>query len=76
MKTIDLLILAPLGSILALAFAAYLAVKILKKSEGTEDMIRIADAVREGAYAYLKRQYAGVAIFFGVMFIVLLALAL
>jgi len=74
--TVDLLILAPLGSILALAFAGYLAVKILKKSEGTEDMIRIADAVREGAYAYLKKQYTGVAIFFGVMFIVLLVLAL
>ena len=72
----DPLILAPVGSILALTFAGYLAVKILKKSEGSEDMVRIADAVREGAYAYLKRQYSGVAIFFGVMFFILIALAL
>ncbi len=72
----DLLILAPFGSILALLFAVYLAAKILRKSEGTEDMVRIADAVREGAHAYLRRQYAGVAIFFGVMFIVLMVLAL
>jgi len=72
----DLLILAPLGSILALGFAAYLAVRIMKKSEGTDDMIKIADAVREGARAYLKRQYMGVTLFFGVMFAVLIALAL
>ncbi len=50
--------------------------KILKTSEGTGEMIAIADAVREGAYAYLKRQYSGVAIFFGAMFIVLIGLAL
>ncbi len=68
--------LAPLGSVLALAFAGYLAVRILRNSEGTEDMVRIADAVREGSYAYLKRQYTGVAIFFGVMFLVLITLSL
>jgi K(+)-stimulated pyrophosphate-energized sodium pump len=72
----DLLFLAPLGSVAALLFAGYLVYKILKKSEGTEAMIKIADAVREGAYAYLKRQYAGVAIFFAVMFVILIALAL
>lgn len=72
----DLLILAPLGSVLALAFAGYLSMKILGKSEGSDDMIKIAEAVREGAYAYLKRQYSGVAIFFAVMFVVLIALAL
>jgi len=72
----DLLYLAPLGSVLALAFAAYLAFRILQASEGTKAMIEIADAVRQGAYAYLKRQYMGVAIFFAAMFIVLIALAL
>jgi K(+)-stimulated pyrophosphate-energized sodium pump len=71
----DLLLLAPMASVLALAFAGYLAFKILKKSEGTEDMVAIANAVREGAHAYLKRQYSGVAIFFGVMFVVLLFLS-
>lgn len=72
----DLLLLAPIGSVLALVFAGYLAFKILKKSEGTEDMVAIANAVREGAHAYLKRQYLGVAIFFGVMFVVLMFLSL
>jgi len=71
----DLLILAPVGATLALLFAAYLAVRILAKSEGAKDMVEIADAVRLGSRAYLKRQYAGVAIFFAVMFIVLIYLA-
>lgn len=72
----SLLNLAPAGSVLALLFAFYLARKILAKSEGTSEMIGIAEAVREGARAYLKRQYAGVAAFFAVMFIVLVFLSL
>ncbi|MCX5667488.1 MAG: sodium-translocating pyrophosphatase [Candidatus Omnitrophica bacterium] len=71
----DLLNLAPIGSVFALAFAAHLAVKVLKQDEGTEEMKSVAEAVRIGARAYLKRQYSGVAIFFGVMFVVLLFLA-
>ncbi len=71
----NLMIIVPCGSILALAFASYLVIKILRQSEGTDDMKRIAAAVREGAIAYLKRQYMAVALFFGVMFLVLLALA-
>jgi K(+)-stimulated pyrophosphate-energized sodium pump len=71
----DILWLAPVGSILALSFAAYLAFSILKKDEGNEKMREIAQAVRIGANAYLKRQYLGVALFFVVVFFILLALA-
>ena len=68
--------LAPVGSIMALAFAWYLAASILKQDEGNEKMREIAQAVREGARAYLKRQYMGVSIFFLVVFCILLILAL
>ncbi|WP_094550705.1 sodium-translocating pyrophosphatase [Petroclostridium xylanilyticum] len=71
----DLLLLAPIGAIIALAFAGYLAYSVLKQSEGTEQMKKIAAAVREGANAYLKRQYTGVAIFFAVMVVILSILA-
>lgn len=71
----DLLLLAPLGSVFALAFAGFLAYRVLKESEGTEQMKKIAAAVRKGANAYLKRQYTGVAVFFAVMFVILFILA-
>jgi len=70
-----LLLLAPVGSVLALAFAGYLAYSVLKQSEGTDQMKKIAAAVRKGANAYLKRQYTGVAMFFSVMVIILSVLA-
>jgi len=75
MTGIDLLWLAPVGSIIALSFAACLYFSILKKDEGNETMREIAEAVRIGAKAYLKRQYLGVSLFFIVVFFILLALA-
>ncbi|KPK98764.1 MAG: potassium transporter [Omnitrophica WOR_2 bacterium SM23_72] len=75
MAGFDLLLLAPVGSILALCFAAYLVVFILKKEEGTDKMKEIAQAVRIGARAYLKRQYAVVSLFFVMVFCLLLYLA-
>lgn len=75
MAGFDLLLLAPIGSITALLFAVYLAFSILKQDEGNETMKEIAQAVRIGARAYLKRQYLGVSIFFIVVFFILLALA-
>jgi K(+)-stimulated pyrophosphate-energized sodium pump len=75
MSGIDLLWLAPVGSILALSFAAYLAISILKKDKGNERMCEIAQAVKIGARAYLKRQYLGVSIFFITVFLILLFLA-
>jgi K(+)-stimulated pyrophosphate-energized sodium pump len=71
----DLLWLAPVGSIFALSFAAYLYVSIMKKDEGNDQMKKIAQAVRIGARAYLKRQYMGVSIFFVSVFIILLLLS-
>jgi K(+)-stimulated pyrophosphate-energized sodium pump len=64
---LKLLLLAPIGSVLALLFAGYLAARVRKESEGTPDMVAIAEAVRVGAKAYLKRQYTGVAWFFAVV---------
>jgi len=75
MAHFDLLWLAPVGSITALMFAAYLAFSILQKDEGNERMREIAQAVRIGARAYLKRQYLGVSIFFLAVFLILLTLA-
>jgi len=62
--------IAPIGSLLALGFAIYFYKKMMEAPEGTEKMIEIARHVREGAYAYLFRQYSVVTM----VFVVLLAI--
>lgn len=68
--------LAPIGSLIALLFAFYLARKVMKTSEGNDLMASISKKIRIGANAYLKRQYTGVAIFFAAMFVILMVMAL
>jgi len=57
--------------ILALAYAEYLAVSILSKKQGTAKMQEISMAIREGAVAYLNRQYKTVAVFVVIIAILL-----
>ena len=52
---------APIGGIAALVMAYVFYGSVMKKSEGDDEMIRIAQAVRDGAMAYLTRQYKVVA---------------
>ncbi|MDD6158520.1 MAG: sodium/proton-translocating pyrophosphatase, partial [bacterium] len=63
------------GAFLALGFAVIQAKKVLSFSEGTEQMQKIAAAIRSGANAYLKRQYTTVLKVFAVVFVLLLAIA-
>lgn len=49
--------LVPASSILALCFAYYFYKQMMKVSEGTPQMVKIAAAVRRGAMSYLKQQY-------------------
>lgn len=51
----------PLASVLALAFAWFFFRQMMKESEGTELMAKIARHVRKGAMSYLKQQYKVVA---------------
>ncbi len=63
------------GAALAGGFAAYQARGVLGYAEGTEKMRKIALAVRKGADAYLRQQYAAVLKVFAAVFIVLLVLS-
>ncbi len=67
--------LAPLGAIVALGFAYKFYGDVMSHSEGTESMIDIAQAVREGAMAYLTRQYRMVGIVFAVLFVMFVVMA-
>ena len=62
------------GAVIALLFAVVQSRKVLKFSEGTELMQKIASSIRQGANAYLKRQYSTVARIFAVVFVILLIL--
>ena len=50
-----------LCSFLALAFALRLSQWVLKHDDGTPEMRTISDAIREGAEAFLRRQYNTIA---------------
>lgn len=56
--------IVPLASILALCFAYYFHKQMMKESEGTPQMIKVAAAVRKGAMSYLKQQYKVVTLVF------------
>ena len=63
------------GALVAGIFALMQAKKVMAYSEGTERMQKLAQAIREGANAYLKQQYSTVFKVFVVVFIALLAMA-
>jgi H(+)-translocating pyrophosphatase len=68
--------IAPAGAVLALVFAFVFYKSVANSDPGDEDMQRIAAHVKQGAYAYLKRQYFVVAIFFVVTSAILLLMGL
>ena len=63
------------GSIIALLFAYATGKRVLSFDEGTPLMSKISRSIREGANAYLKRQYTVVGIFFACMIVVLCVMA-
>jgi len=67
--------IVPVASIIALLFAWYFYKQMLKESEGTELMAKIASHVREGAMSYLKQQYKVVALVFLVLVIIFAIMA-
>ena len=67
--------LTPISAFLALLFAYIFYKSVMDKDEGTPRMREIAQAVREGAMAYLRRQYRVVAMAFAVLFIIFLIMA-
>lgn len=51
------LFMSPITAIVALAYGGYLARKILKEEQGSDKLKEIAKAVKDGAMAYLRRQF-------------------
>ena len=49
--------LIPFAGLAAIAFALYLARDVLGRDTGTQAMVDVGDTIREGADAFVKRQY-------------------
>ncbi len=64
-------ILVLVGGVLALGFVGYLVTTILRESEGNEKMREISLAIRQGAMAFLRREFTTLAVFTVIVFIVL-----
>ncbi len=67
----EFLLLAIVAGVVALAFAGILAWRIMQSDEGSEEVRFIGRAIREGANAFLSREYRLLAIFVVIVFIVL-----
>ena len=67
--------IAPISSVFALGMAFVLFRMMKKAPAGNETMQEIAQYVREGAFAYLRRQYKVVTIVFLIMVVLLTVLA-
>jgi K(+)-stimulated pyrophosphate-energized sodium pump len=62
---------ALISSVVAIAYGAFLAASIMRKSAGNDRMKEIAAAIQAGAKAYLNRQYRTIAIIAVILFVVL-----
>jgi K(+)-stimulated pyrophosphate-energized sodium pump len=69
-----LVIVVALIALAALGMAAMFRNEVLAADEGTDNMKNIALAIREGADAYLQRQFRTLAVFAAIAFFALLAL--
>jgi K(+)-stimulated pyrophosphate-energized sodium pump len=72
---LNLALIAPISGIVALIFATYLAIHVLKKPKGNGRILDISNTIKEGTMAFLNRQFITVT-FFGVILTVILGLTL
>jgi len=70
---VDLSWVIPLAIVAGLGFAGILARDVLRRDTGSDRMREIADAIRQGARAFLRRQYKAIAIIAGPLAIVFAA---
>ena len=67
----ELLLLVPVVGLAGLLFAIFLKSYVIKQDPGTDRMREIADAIAEGARAFLASEYRILVIFVAVLFVVI-----
>ncbi len=63
--------IAPIAGVIAVLASLLLMYRIGKMSPGGPKTVEVGNAIREGAYAFLKRQYTTIAIITAVVFVLL-----
>jgi K(+)-stimulated pyrophosphate-energized sodium pump len=64
-------IVAVLGGVVGLGYAGYLASYVLRQVEGTPRMAEISAAIRQGAHAFLAREFRSLTAFAVAMFLIM-----
>jgi len=72
---VDITLVIPIAGLVGLAFAGYLTWYVFRKDLGSPEMQEIGDAIRQGAQAFMKRQYTTI-IIISVLLAVLIAVAI
>ncbi len=71
---VDITLVIPIAGLVGLAFAGYLTWYVFRKDLGTPEMQEIGDAIRQGAMAYMKRQYTTIIVISVLLSILIAAL--
>jgi len=64
-------LIAPITAFAAILFSIYLFFYVNRKDSGTPKMQEISEAIREGARAFLRREYTALAVFVVIMAVIL-----
>ena len=67
----EIILVAVIAGIVALAFALYLALNVTRQDPGNEQIQFIGRAIQEGAQAFLRREYTLLAVFVVVVAVIL-----
>ncbi|RLC95069.1 MAG: sodium-translocating pyrophosphatase, partial [Chloroflexi bacterium] len=71
----DYMFIALIAGVLALAFALYAVLYVMKQDEGSARMREISGAIKEGAIAFLHSEYKILAVFVVIVTIILAAIS-
>ncbi len=63
--------IAPIAGVLAVIVSLVLMYKIGKMDPGSPKSVEVGNAIREGAYAFLKRQYTTIAVIAAIVFVLI-----
>ncbi|MDR0782168.1 MAG: sodium/proton-translocating pyrophosphatase, partial [Propionibacteriaceae bacterium] len=66
-----LLYFVPVAGLISIIMAVIIAVQVLRQGAGDEQMREIADAIQEGAMAYLARQYRTIAVVAAILAVII-----